>query len=109
MLSVNIFAETSATKLNKLVNSKYWQTLLHVKDGESQIDSPGFFLAKNGKFDSLEELNASINNLTNPKFSGDNFTYCRYPVRRTWIKNLENLVIKNKIILSSDLIKNMAT
>ena len=68
-----------------------------MKNNQSEIDSSNFFLSKNGKFNSLEELNTTINNLVNPKYDGDNSTYCKYPARRFWIKeNFNSLIIKKQ-------------
>lgn len=84
-------------KLQELNNTKYWKTLLHIKNNESQIDSKNFFISKNGKYNSYKELQATINTLEYPKFKDDNSTYCRFPARRNWlITQLPNLNIKKQ-------------
>jgi hypothetical protein len=83
--------------LDKLSNEKYWKILLHFKKNKSEIDSPNFFLSKNGKFSPKDELNATIYYLTHPKYKDDNSTYCRFPARREWIKSkIPNLPIKKQ-------------
>ncbi|MEO1959085.1 MAG: hypothetical protein ABGX23_05990, partial [Nautiliaceae bacterium] len=83
--------------LDKLSNEKYWKILLHFKKNKSEIDSPNFFLSKNGKFSPKDELKATIYYLTHPKYKDDNSTYCRFPARREWIKSkIPNLPIKKQ-------------
>jgi len=84
-------------KIDELSKTKYWHILGHYKNNVSEIDSPNFFLSKNGKYSPFEELNATIYYLINPKFKDDNSIYCRFPARREWIKtNFPNLPIKKQ-------------
>ena len=86
-----------AIPLNRLANSRYWKILLHYRNGRSEIDSPNFFLSKNGKYSPLDELNATVYYLLHPKYKGDKSVYCRFPARRVWIeKMLPNLKIKKQ-------------
>jgi len=64
-------------------------------DGESEIDDPKFFLAKNGKNNAQAELNATLDALFNEKTFDDNSTACRFPARKRWLQeqlNIQNLV-----------------
>jgi len=80
--------------LDNLSNQRYWKILLHYKGGVSEIDSPNFFLSKNGKYSLKDELNATIFYLQHPKLEDDNSTYCRFPARREWIQSkIPNLKI----------------
>jgi len=95
LIPITLFA--TSNKIKDLSNSKYWHILGHYKNGVSEIDSPNFFLSKNGKYSPYEELNATIYYLVNPKFKDDNSTYCKFPARREWIKKvLPNLKIKKQ-------------
>ncbi|WP_457561096.1 Lnb N-terminal periplasmic domain-containing protein [Caminibacter sp.] len=88
----------SAYNLNSEIvkhsEDKYWKILLHYKKGKSEIDSPNFFISKNGKYSLKDELNATINRLINPKKQGDESVYCRFPARREWIKKTFKINIK---------------
>ncbi len=90
-LSILLYASPS---LKDLSQDKYWQILGHYKNNISEVDSPNFFLAKDGKYSPYKELNATIYYLTHPKYKDDNSTYCRFPARREWIrKKIPNLKI----------------
>ncbi len=60
---------------------KEWLRLLHFRDGESEIDDPNFFLAKDGKNNPLSELNATIQEIV----STNSDIFCRFPARVEWI------------------------
>jgi hypothetical protein len=75
-----------------LYDEPYWHTLLHFKDGESEIDSPSFFLSKHGKQSPKAELNATIYALK----TDANQTFCKYPARSRWL--LKKLPILKKEI-----------
>jgi hypothetical protein len=78
--------------ISNLYDDRYWHTLLHFKDGKSEIDDKKFFLSKDGKTDSKAELKATIDALLRDK----NQTFCRFPARSRWI--LEKLpTLKDKI------------
>lgn len=86
--------------------SKYWNLLLHMEDGVSQIDDKRFFLASDGKTNAKNELNATIEALFNETAFDDNSTACRFPARKAWLQeelNIEkfpdvNCVEYNKIL-----------
>jgi hypothetical protein len=69
-----------------LSQSPGWQALLQYQrsdwDGrlESEVDSPGFFLAGNGKYDAAAELNATLEALQH-----EPETRCRFPARYQWL------------------------
>jgi len=67
--------------LNKLHNNRYWHTLLHFKNGKSEIDDPKFFLSADGKYNPNEELEATITAL----IKNDKSVSCRFPARINWI------------------------
>jgi hypothetical protein len=84
----------ASPSIKQLSEEKYWHILGHYKNNVSDVDSPNFFLAKDGKYSPYKELNATIYYLTHPKYKDDNSTYCRFPARREWIrKKLPNLKI----------------
>jgi len=94
LLPIFIFASFNKDII-QLSKKPYWHILLHYKNQKSEIDSPSFFLSKNGKYSPYEELNATIYYLQHPKYQDDNSTYCRFPARREWIKEkFPNLDIK---------------
>ena len=63
-----------------------WQALLHYQrsdwDGrlESEVDSPEFFLAANGKYDAAAELDATLE-----AFQREPETRCTFPARYQWL------------------------
>jgi len=67
--------------IKDLHKDRYWHTLLHVRDGKSEIDDEKFFLSKTGKDDPQAELQATIKALKNDT----NRTFCRFPARSQWI------------------------
>lgn len=70
----------------QIAQSDYWRKLLHYKsklvsDGfQSDITDPTFFLSKQGRTDSLQELNATI-----AAFKSDLKIICRFPARYYWL------------------------
>jgi hypothetical protein len=66
---------------HNLSNHRYWQQLLHFKNGQSEIDSKNFFLSNNGKFDASSELNATLEAI----LSDNEAIVCRYPARILWL------------------------
>ena len=93
LFSPNIFADN---RIDKLSNNPQWRRLLHFKNGESEIDDPKFFFAKDGKTNPTSELKASIKKLLLDKSDDENSTLCHYPSRSNWI--LEQLPeLKEKI------------
>jgi len=64
---------------------------LHNVDGESEIDDPNFFFAKNGKYNAKDELDATIDALLNEKVFDDNSAACRFPARKEWLKEQLNI------------------
>lgn len=79
--------------LDNLHNDHYWHTLLHFKNGESEINDPKFFLSTNGKYKPKEELKAIIQALIN----NDKSINCRFPARINWV--LEQLPeLKKKVV-----------
>ena len=83
--------QSKAQELN-LYKSHYWQLLLHMNDGESEIDDESFFLSNDGKFNANSELNATIKSLLDENVFDDNATACRFPARKKWLQ--EQLDIK---------------
>lgn len=71
--------------------SKYWNLLLHMEDGVSQIDDERFFLSSDGKTNAKNELNATIEALFNEKTFDDNSTACRFPARKAWLQEELNI------------------
>ncbi|MCW8895412.1 MAG: DUF4105 domain-containing protein [Sulfurimonas sp.] len=89
-----------------LSQTRYWNLLLHMNNGKSEIDDPRFFFAKDGKTNAKAELNATIDALFNETTYDDNSTACRFPARKAWLEqelqitNFPNVECKeyNKIL-----------
>ena len=65
LFSLNLRASSSfQDKIQHISTDKYWKNLIHFHRGlfkaESYADSDSFFLAKDGKFDLVKELGATI-------------------------------------------------
>ncbi len=67
--------------ISNLHNDRYWHTLLHFKNGVSEIDDKKFFLSLHGKHDPKSELQATIKALLKDK----NKIFCQFPARSQWI------------------------
>ncbi|WP_373035646.1 DUF4105 domain-containing protein [Sulfurimonas sp.] len=52
----------------------------------SEIDDNRFFLAKDGKTNAKNELNATLQALFNESRFDDNSTACRFPARKSWLE-----------------------
>jgi len=77
-----LFSFNFSSKIfSNLHNDRYWHTLLHFKNGESEIDDEKFFLSPNGKQDAKAELKETIKALLRDK----NEIICRFPARINWI------------------------
>ncbi len=74
---------TSKNYLKELSEDRYWQILLHMKDGKSEIDDPSFFLTDKNNFSLVSELNATISMIAENNSS----IYCKYPARIKWLKS----------------------
>jgi hypothetical protein len=78
--------------ISNLYNDRYWHTLLHFKNGKSEIDDKKFFLSSYGKQNPKAELQATIDALLKDK----NKTFCKFPSRSMWL--LEKLpTLKDEI------------
>lgn len=79
-LFVCLIPTTSFSFDTKLLSEeRYWQQLLHFKNGQSEIDSSNFFLASNRKIDAKAELEATLSAIHN----NEDIT-CRFPARIKW-------------------------
>ncbi len=76
-----------------LSKDRYWHLLLHMVDGESEIDDSGFFFSKSGKTDAKKELEASLDAFFNEERFDDNSSACLFPARKAWLA--EKLDIDN--------------
>jgi len=79
----------------QLAEHPYWQALLHFKSkesggsGESEIVSPEFFLAKNGRYDVEAELRATLEAIFFPSADDmDQHAQCRFVARYRWLKKM---------------------
>lgn len=77
--------QSKAAHLN-LSQERYWQILLHMVNGESEIDDANFFFAADGKTNAKDELDATLNALLNETQFNDNASACRFPARKAWLK-----------------------
>lgn len=93
----------------KLWDERYWKLLLHMPQSTSEIDSPEFFLAKNGKNSAKDELLATLEHIYNEKTYDDNSTICKYPARTFWLEKKLNLkdLPKVKCQKYDELVKKM--
>lgn len=57
----------------------------------SEIDDSRFFLSKNGKTNAKDELHATLESLLNEKRFDNNSTACRFPARKSWLKDQLNI------------------
>ncbi len=71
-------------------NSPEWLAIGHYQNKKSSIDSPNFFLSKDGKKNPLSELDASIK-LFN---SDDNQLKCQFPARYLFLKKHKLIATK---------------
>lgn len=75
-----------ATELN-LAKHPLWLGLLHFDAETSQIESPEFFLAENGRRDPAAELQANLRAFFLPSgASADDHARCRFPARLQWLR-----------------------
>ncbi len=81
----------------QLSKERYWQQLLHFRDGKSEIDSKEFFLSPKGKTDAKAELEATLEAIYTPRAglrAHDKKVFCKFPARVKWlyekIPSLEN-------------------
>lgn len=85
----SLYANTSVyldrAKEKNLSSSPYWQILLHMSNGQSEIDDKAFFLSANGSENAQAELKATIEALYDEKILDDNSTACRFPARKFWL------------------------
>ncbi len=78
--------------IKKLADQRYWQVLLHIKNGKTEIDDSSFFLSNSTEFSAVSELNATINQILDQNES----LSCKYPARIAWLQQkLPSLFEKN--------------
>jgi hypothetical protein len=78
-----LFAQLSDERLSQLSQSRYWQILLHLKRGKSEIDDKRFLLTDQTDFSPKTELEATIRGLRDANQS----FLCRYPARIAWLRS----------------------
>ncbi|MEA1879540.1 MAG: DUF4105 domain-containing protein [Campylobacterota bacterium] len=76
-----------ANNLN-LSQERYWQLLLHMTEGISEIDDEKFFLSTDGKRNAKSELDATIEEIIKEKSLNNKSISCRFPARVRWIKKM---------------------
>lgn len=85
--SLSYSFDTTSNNTKHLSEQRYWQQLLHFRDGKSEIDSANFFLATDGKTNPKAELEATLEAIKQ-----DKSVYCRFPARVKWLyQQLPNL------------------
>jgi hypothetical protein len=82
--------KNKAHNLN-LSSERYWNLLLHMQDGESEIDDNNFFFASDGKINAKNELDATLDAFFNETTFDNNSSGCRFPARKTWLKEKLNI------------------
>lgn len=80
--------------LEMLALQNYWLQLGHyraatITDWKSEVDSPQFFLADDGKTNPSAELQATVNAFNGKRLTAEqvNQTMCQFPARFTWLKS----------------------
>lgn len=68
----------------RLYDARAWHLLLHMNNGESEMDDPSFFFSPQGKYDPRAELHAFVDRLYEADAPENNATACRFPARRAW-------------------------
>ncbi len=86
LLHASLTDYKSQADILQLSQERYWHLLLHMVNGESEIDDPKFFLAPDGKTNAKSELEATLNALLNETNFDDNSTACKFPARKAWLK-----------------------
>ncbi|MDF1876661.1 DUF4105 domain-containing protein [Sulfurimonas sp. SAG-AH-194-L11] len=69
-----------------LAKDAYWQLLLHMNSGVSEIDDSSFFFSANGARDAEAELNATLDAFFSDEIKDDNSSICRFPARYAWFE-----------------------
>lgn len=90
LLSNLVIAAESPSAASLSFDSKYWQKILHYKNGKSQVDGEKFFLSPKGKTDAEAELKATIEAFKNPNSKVGWFNYpaqCVFRERFAFLKS----------------------
>lgn len=98
--AVSAYAD-SRKEIPDLANSYYWKSLLHYKDGKSEIDDSSFFLSKKGKTDPEDELLKTLEAFESSEEEGDTHPVCIYPARYHYLKQHININLKKSPVCSS--------
>ena len=82
LIIICILIWSNAGKAESLADTAQWRALLHYHNSKSSIDSPNFFLSRDGKTNPQAELQDSIS-----LFEGDDEEKkCLFPARYLWLK-----------------------
>ncbi|MGP1581076.1 MAG: Lnb N-terminal periplasmic domain-containing protein [Wolinella sp.] len=79
-----LFAHSFETE--ELHKDPQWHTLLHFRNGASEVDDPKFFLSPTGKKDPKAELLATIDALRNDPSDDEDSYACRFPARAWFLQ-----------------------
>ncbi|SNZ07116.1 protein of unknown function [Persephonella hydrogeniphila] len=82
--------------LNKISHSAEWLSLLHYKDGKSEIDDPAFFISQDGNKNPLKELAATIKAFETSTEKGDDHPVCKYPARYLFLSKKVKIKLNAK-------------
>jgi hypothetical protein len=80
--------------LHSVANSKSWEKVLHYRNDESLIDSGAYFFSKDGKFNRLTELKATLLSFSEAEMKKLAFgvdSRCAFPYRFKMLKKYFNL------------------
>lgn len=101
-LSITISSHAeSDEKISDLANSYYWKSLLHYKNGKSEIDDISFFLSKKGRTDPEDELIKTLDAFESSEEEGDSHPVCIYPARYYFLRQHININLKKQPICNS--------
>ncbi len=85
-LNADVLNYKQKAKELQLSESRYWQLLLHMNSGVSEIDDADFFFAPNGNINAEAELNATLDAFFTLEPKDDNSSICKFPARYEWLK-----------------------
>ena len=86
VLSASVQTYKNRANELKLHEKHYWQLLLHMNDGVSEIDDKNFFLSQTGATDAKSELEATLEAFFSGTTLDSNSTVCKFPARYRWLK-----------------------
>ncbi len=72
--------------IDKVSKNPVWLSLLHYRDGQSEIDDLSFFIASDGKYNPKSELLETVKAFEESLETDDKHPICKYPARYYFLK-----------------------